>query len=271
MGEAAAKEPTMEDILSSIRKIIAEEGEPEAGMADVEPALDSPVELSQEENKPNLQQIAERVSASPAPEAPKAAEPEMALAQNAEPSPQPAAPSPQPTAPPQKASSLADIAASVKAQDMSASSQPAETPVPSPQPPAAPAVPAAAEAENKAPEPAKAETKIEMAEAKPAPAPAPEPVKQQVPEPKAEKPPAAVAENAEGEMEESAFKGALMSPSSNTLVSDSFERLKRSVMDDLDAKTEAILRPMLREWLDENLPTMVERMVREEIERVARG
>ncbi len=32
-----------------------------------------------------------------------------------------------------------------------------------------------------------------------------------------------------------------------------------------------MLRPMLKSWLDENLPTMVERMVRAEIERVARG
>lgn len=32
-----------------------------------------------------------------------------------------------------------------------------------------------------------------------------------------------------------------------------------------------MLKPMLREWLDDNLPTLVERLVREEIERVARG
>lgn len=32
-----------------------------------------------------------------------------------------------------------------------------------------------------------------------------------------------------------------------------------------------MLRPMLQEWLEDNLPTIVERMVREEIERVARG
>ncbi len=31
-----------------------------------------------------------------------------------------------------------------------------------------------------------------------------------------------------------------------------------------------LLRPMLKSWLDENLPGMVERMVRAEIERVAR-
>jgi len=32
-----------------------------------------------------------------------------------------------------------------------------------------------------------------------------------------------------------------------------------------------MLRPMLQEWLEDNLPTLVERLVREEIERVARG
>ncbi len=31
-----------------------------------------------------------------------------------------------------------------------------------------------------------------------------------------------------------------------------------------------IVRPMIREWLDDNLPTMVERMVKREIERVVR-
>ena len=71
--------------------------------------------------------------------------------------------------------------------------------------------------------------------------------------------------------EAEAFRGALMSPSSDGAVTGSFDRLKRSAMDDLDAKTEAILRPMLREWLDENLPTLVEKLVRREIERVARG
>ena len=32
-----------------------------------------------------------------------------------------------------------------------------------------------------------------------------------------------------------------------------------------------LLRPMLKTWLDENLPAMVERLVRAEIERVSRG
>ena len=32
-----------------------------------------------------------------------------------------------------------------------------------------------------------------------------------------------------------------------------------------------LLRPMLKTWLDDNLPQLVERLVRTEIERVARG
>ena len=38
-----------------------------------------------------------------------------------------------------------------------------------------------------------------------------------------------------------------------------------------DQAAEEMLRPMLQDWLDNNLPTLVERLVREEIERVARG
>jgi cell pole-organizing protein PopZ len=32
-----------------------------------------------------------------------------------------------------------------------------------------------------------------------------------------------------------------------------------------------MMRPMLKTWLDDNLPALVERLVRTEIERVARG
>ena len=39
----------------------------------------------------------------------------------------------------------------------------------------------------------------------------------------------------------------------------------------MEAMAREMLRPMLKEWLDDNLPTIVERLVRAEIERVARG
>ena len=38
-----------------------------------------------------------------------------------------------------------------------------------------------------------------------------------------------------------------------------------------DSMVRDMLRPMLKQWLDDNLPPIVERMVRDEIQRVARG
>lgn len=39
----------------------------------------------------------------------------------------------------------------------------------------------------------------------------------------------------------------------------------------IEAMIREMLRPMLKDWLDENLPSMVERIVAQEIERVSRG
>ncbi len=41
--------------------------------------------------------------------------------------------------------------------------------------------------------------------------------------------------------------------------------------ENFDRIAEAMMRPMLQDWLDNNLPVLVERLVREEIDRVARG
>ena len=38
-----------------------------------------------------------------------------------------------------------------------------------------------------------------------------------------------------------------------------------------DEMAEEMIEPLLRDWMENNLPTLVERLVREEIERVARG
>ena len=38
----------------------------------------------------------------------------------------------------------------------------------------------------------------------------------------------------------------------------------------LEDLTKDLLRPLLRDWLDDNLPELVERIVREEVERLAR-
>jgi len=47
-----------------------------------------------------------------------------------------------------------------------------------------------------------------------------------------------------------------------------FNGMERRSLEDMAGD---MLRPMLQEWLDDNLPTLVERLVREEIERVSRG
>jgi cell pole-organizing protein PopZ len=74
---------------------------------------------------------------------------------------------------------------------------------------------------------------------------------------------------------EDAAPVALISADAGQQVARSFQDLavavdqaERRSYDEIAAE---LLRPMLQEWLDENLPTLVERLVREEIERVARG
>jgi cell pole-organizing protein PopZ len=61
--------------------------------------------------------------------------------------------------------------------------------------------------------------------------------------------------------------GEAVSSAFGSLAHAIFSREPRTVED----LTKELLRPMLKEWLDDNLPTIVERLVREEIERVARG
>jgi cell pole-organizing protein PopZ len=85
----------------------------------------------------------------------------------------------------------------------------------------------------------------------------------------AEKPVSNVAMFAEKDV------AAIVSPAVGQQVAKSFDNLAfaldSSNRRSFDEIAEDMLRPMLQEWLDDNLPTLVERLVREEIERVARG
>ncbi|WP_244491841.1 DUF2497 domain-containing protein [Aureimonas sp. AU12] len=67
----------------------------------------------------------------------------------------------------------------------------------------------------------------------------------------------------------------LSSQMTGTLVAASFEELAQAIrngeLKSLETMAQEMLRPMLQEWLDDNLPRMVERLVREEIERMSRG
>jgi cell pole-organizing protein PopZ len=73
----------------------------------------------------------------------------------------------------------------------------------------------------------------------------------------------------------SATRSSLVSENTGRQVAASFGELTdafaASRRKSFDEMAEDMLRPMLQEWLDDNLPTLVERLVREEIERVARG
>jgi uncharacterized protein len=67
----------------------------------------------------------------------------------------------------------------------------------------------------------------------------------------------------------------LLSPEASEAVALSFGALSAGLevrsAELADSMVRDMLRPMVKEWLDDNLPAMVERLVREEIQRVARG
>lgn len=67
----------------------------------------------------------------------------------------------------------------------------------------------------------------------------------------------------------------LVSPQTDAAVSSAFNALVASQFlpsgDGLNDMIREMMRPMLKAWLDDNLPILVERLVRAEIERVARG
>ncbi|NTF07316.1 DUF2497 domain-containing protein [Agrobacterium rubi] len=100
----------------------------------------------------------------------------------------------------------------------------------------------------------------------PAPVPAP-------PEVVEEQPAAAVAP--EQKPEDTSLSLNLISAAAGAQIQRSFGELAE-MFDGVERPTveqmaQDMLRPMLQDWLEDNLPTLVERLVREEIERVARG
>jgi uncharacterized protein len=195
---AKAHEPSMEEILASIRRIIADDD----------------------------------ATKQPAKAAPAAAEAAPAKA----PAAAPAAPTPPPAAP---ASAQDDIDAMLADLD------------------AAPATPAPAE------------EVFELTEAMAAPEPEPasfrriEPEQDVVFEEPSAPPPRAPADM------------PLLSNAASAAVHSAFGTLAHSMLVQntrtLEDLVREMLRPMLKAWLEDNLPVMVERLVRAEIERVSRG
>lgn len=72
-----------------------------------------------------------------------------------------------------------------------------------------------------------------------------------------------------------ASSAQLLSRETSAAVDSAFNTLAQTVLVQnartLEDLVREMLRPMLKTWLDENLPNMVERLVRSEIERVSRG
>jgi cell pole-organizing protein PopZ len=241
---AKAQEPSMEEILASIRRIIADdEAKPDAA-------------------PPAAQQPQSRPQAEPAMKAqPKPLAPAMVSA----PAPKPvmAKPAAAPPPPPPEKNSQDDIDAMLAGLDADTTAEevrPApiddvfelteQMAVPPPQPSFRTIDP---------------QNDIEFSE----PPPAPEPVR----------PPARafeerVREQVIEEVEAPAAR-PLMSHSTFAAVDSAFNSLAQTVLSNnartLEDLVKEMLRPMLKTWLDDNLPNMVEKIVRAEIERVSRG
>jgi uncharacterized protein len=218
---AKAQEPSMEEILASIRRIIADDD-----------------------------------TAKPAkPEPPKPAS---------------AAPAPAPPPPP-KAAPAAEPAA-MSQDDIDAMLAGFEQP-----PPAAPAPPE--------PEADILDLTEAMA-APPEPAPAPEPTFRTIgtepdvmftetPEPEPAPPRAAPPPSRPAQAVTQPAEPPMLSATATAAVDAAFNSLAQTVLvhnaRTLEDLVKEMLRPMLKSWLDDNLPNLVERLVRAEIERVSRG
>ncbi len=70
-------------------------------------------------------------------------------------------------------------------------------------------------------------------------------------------------------------RSRLLSSQTTAAVDSAFNTLAHTVLVQnactLEDLVREMLRPMLKSWLDDNLPSLVERLVRAEIERVSRG
>ena len=76
-------------------------------------------------------------------------------------------------------------------------------------------------------------------------------------------------------LESSSPSQPILSRSTVSAVESAFNTLAHTVLSNnartLEDLVKEMLRPMLKSWLDDNLPGLVERIVKAEIERVSRG
>jgi cell pole-organizing protein PopZ len=226
---AKVQEPSMEEILASIRRIIADD-----------------------ETKPDASKPAE-ATAKPAP---SPAKPEVAV------KPSVAA------KPPVVSNSQADIDAMLAGFDAPAPAAPAPPPAavapPVAKPAAAPPPPAVP------PAPAAAEDVFDLTDDMAIAMEKPSAFKTVDPKDDLEFDGAAAAQPPH----RSAGPQEMLSKSTVSAVESAFNSLANTVLENnartLEDLVKEMLRPMLKNWLDNNLPTMVERIVKAEIERVSR-
>lgn len=261
---AKAREPSMEEILASIRRIIADDdavkNAPPA--AEVAKPVKAPVAAAAKPS-PAPAKVAPSPTAANAPSAPAAStvnsqddiDALFATFDAAPPAPEPEPPRPPPSPP-----RAAFEAAAPKSADILDLTEEMRTPAPPP-PVFRKVEPQSDVVFTEDPE----ETDL-------APEPPPPPRPRPVDRPKAEN---VRASPPEPSFDELAKHPQLLSSSTKAAVDSAFNALAQTVLVQnartLEDLVREMLRPMLKSWLDENLPQMVERLVRAEIERVSRG
>lgn len=233
---AKVQEPSMEEILASIRRIIADD---EAKPAAAEKPAGPPAAA-----KPAMMKDIPPSAIAPAPKAAAA--------------PKPAPPPPPPAPEPVASNNQDDIDAMLASLDAAT--------------PEADIRPAQPE-----PEADVFELTDEMALPEPAPAPAAATFSKVEPQDDIE------FTEAKASRRQSAYEPPMESPPARPILSHStvsavesaFNSLANTVLSNnartLEDLVKEMLRPMLKSWLDDNLPGLVERIVKAEIERVSRG
>jgi cell pole-organizing protein PopZ len=221
---AKVQEPSMEEILASIRRIIADD-----------------------EAKPPVAEKPASPAAAAKPEKPAAKAPEVKA---------PAAKAAPPAAPaPVASNSQDDIDALLNGLDEVTSAEEIRPPLPDGD---------------------VFELTDEMAVAMPPPAPAPQPAFHKIdPQDDIEFAEAVAARTAPPFESPAPPAQQILSRSTVSAVESAFNSLANTVLSNnartLEDLVKEMLRPMLKSWLDDNLPGLVERIVKAEIERVSRG
>jgi uncharacterized protein len=245
---AKVQEPSMEEILASIRRIIADD-EAKPAAAEKPAAPPAPAKPAAPAAKaPAMNDIPPSTIAPPKP---AAAKPPPPAAPPAKPAPAPA---------PAVSNSQDDIDAMLAGLDEATSEAEIRPPQPEPEADVFELTDDMAVAESAPPAPAKPafqkvepDDDVEFAES--ARASLRPPAFEQSP---FESPPQQMLSRSTVSAVESAFNSL-----ANTVLSNNARTLEDLVKE--------MLRPMLKSWLDDNLPGLVERIVKAEIERVSRG